>query len=66
MSVYDEPSAADQPRNVADDVSEADLERVLREVPRGTFALCAIAVAILLALWLAIYFGIFLPRGPVS
>ena len=64
MAMYGEPSAADRP--VADVVTEADLERVLKEVPRGALALCIIAVAILLACWLAIYFGVFLARGPVS
>ena len=66
MSTYDEPSAATRPQDVSDPVSEADLERVLTDVPRGALVLCAIAVALLLAGWLAIYFGIFLPRGPVS
>jgi hypothetical protein len=66
MPAYDEPSAAQRPLNVADTVSEADLERVLKEVPRGALALCGIALALLLICWLAIYFGVFLPRGPVS
>jgi Cytochrome c oxidase subunit IIa family len=64
MAIYGESSAAN--RSVADPVTEADLERVLTEVPRGALALCIIAVALLLACWLAIYFGVFLPRGPVS
>ncbi|MET0660670.1 MAG: cytochrome c oxidase subunit 2A [Steroidobacteraceae bacterium] len=66
MATYAEPSAADQPQNVADSVKEDDLQRVLKDVPRGAFALCAIVVALLLVFWLAVYFGIFLPRGPVS
>jgi hypothetical protein len=66
MAVHDEPSAAQRPENVADPVLEAELERILKEVPRGTFALCGIAVALLLICWLLIYFGVFLPRGPVS
>ena len=66
MGTYSEPSAADQPQNVSDSVREEDLERVLKDVPRGAFALCAIVVALLLVFWLAIYFGVFLPRGPVS
>jgi hypothetical protein len=61
-----EPSAADRPQNVADSVREDDLQRVLSDVPRGAFALCALAVALVLIFWLAIYFGVFLPRGPVS
>jgi hypothetical protein len=55
MPAYDEPP-----------VTEADLDRVLKEVPRGAFALCFVAVALLLLCLLAIYFGIFLPRGPVN
>ena len=66
MAVHDEPSAAQRAGDVSDPVKEADLERVLEDVPRGAFALCGIAVAILLACWLAIYFGVFLPRGPVG
>lgn len=66
MGAHYEPSAAERPQDVADPVREADLERVLRETPRGSLALCAIAVALLIICWLAIYFGVFLPRGPVS
>ena len=66
MGTYVEPSAADRPQNVADLVTEDDLQRVLNDVPRGAFALCALAVALVLIFWLAIYFGVFLPRGPVS
>ncbi|MET0657207.1 MAG: cytochrome c oxidase subunit 2A [Steroidobacteraceae bacterium] len=66
MGTYVEPSAADQPQDVADSVREDDLQRVLNDVPRGAFALCGLAVALVLIFWLAIYFGVFLPRGPVS
>ncbi|MFO7305708.1 MAG: cytochrome c oxidase subunit 2A [Gammaproteobacteria bacterium] len=66
MAEYEEPSAADRPVNVADPVLEADLERVLKDVPRGALALCGIAVLLMLLAWLAVYFGVFLPRGPIS
>lgn len=66
MAAHDEPSAAQRAANVADSILESDLERVLKEVPRGTFALCGIAIALLVICWLSIYFGVFLPRGPVS
>lgn len=66
MTQYDEPSAAHRPEDVADEVREDDLMRVMREVPRGAAWLCAIAVTLMLVFWLAIYFGVFLPRGPVS
>ena len=45
---------------------EAQLERVLAEVPRGAMALSGISLALLLLAWLAIYAFVFLPRGPVS
>jgi hypothetical protein len=48
------------------DVSEADLERVLRLVPKGALVLTSLAVGILLLAWLAVYFFVFLPRGPIS
>ena len=66
MGTYVEPSAADQPQDVADSVGEDDLQRALKDVPRGAFALCAIAVALLMIFWLVVYFRVFLPRGPVS
>lgn len=66
MAEYEEPSAADRPVNVADPVLEADLERVLKDVPRGALVLCGIAVLLMLLAWLAVYFGVFLPRGPIS
>lgn len=62
----DEPSAAANPTQVEDEVYEADLERVLRTVPRGALALCGLAVGLMLIAWLAVYFGVFIPRGPIS
>jgi hypothetical protein len=38
----------------------------LRLVPTGALALSCIAVGLLLAAWIAIYFLIYLPRGTVS
>jgi len=66
VAAYDDPSAAARPEAISDPVLEADLERVLTEVPRGALALCGIAVALLLVSWLVVYFGVFLPRGPIG
>lgn len=49
-----------------DEVSEADLERTLRVVPRGAFVLTSLAVGIVLLAWLGVYFFVFLPRGPIN
>jgi hypothetical protein len=35
-------------------------------VPRGAFALAGLALAILIACWLIVYFLVFLPRGAVG
>jgi hypothetical protein len=66
MPIDDETSAASRAEDVGDPVREADLERVLKDVPRGALAISALAVVLLLAGWLAIYFGVYLARGPVS
>jgi hypothetical protein len=57
---------ATDPRNVSPEVSEADLERAMREVPRGAFALAALTVGLLILCWFLMYALVFLPRGTVS
>jgi hypothetical protein len=58
---------------MADDAQSLPLEdggplpdHVMREVPRGAFALALLTGGLLIAAWLAIYLMIFLPRGPVA
>ena len=46
--------------------SSEEFERVATEAPTGALALCAIAVAIVVTIWLAFYFFAFLPRGPLQ
>jgi len=53
------------PAKPRDEPDEADLERVLKFVPRGAAALAGVAVALIIVGWLLIYFLVFLPRGPV-
>ena len=48
----DEPDLSDDPR--------------LHLAPRGAFALAGLAVGLLVAAWLAVYFFLFLTRGPVG
>jgi len=64
MTSQREPASAERTEDTA--VSEEDLERVLKEVPKGTLALAGLAVALSLVLWLLIYFGLFIPRGPIN
>ena len=62
----DQPSAADAPSEVADDVDEAALAQVMRVVPLGAAVLAGTTVALLVIGYLAIYLLIFLPRGAVG
>jgi hypothetical protein len=52
--------------DAADDIDEAALERVMRQVPRGAWALSGLTVGLLLLAWILIYAFVFLPRGMVS
>ena len=40
-----------------------DFDRLAERGPWGALALCAIAVGVVLAIWFAFYFLVFLPRG---
>jgi hypothetical protein len=62
----DQPSAADSPFEVADEVDEAALSQVMRVVPLGAGFLAGSAVALLVLGYLAIYVLVFLPRGTVG
>jgi hypothetical protein len=62
----DQPSAADAPSEVADNVDEAALAQVMRVVPLGAAVLAGTTVALLVIGYLAIYLLIFLPRGVVG
>jgi hypothetical protein len=58
--------AARERDDAADDIDEPALERVMREVPRGAWALSGLTVGLLLLAWILIYAYVFLPRGMVS
>ena len=62
----DQPSAADSPLEVADDVDEQALAAVMRTVPLGAGVLAGSAVALLVLGYLLIYVLVFLPRGIVG
>src|SRR5262245_23503857 len=61
-----QPSAADSPLDVADEVDEAALAAVMRHVPLGAGVLAGAAVALLVLGYLLIYALVFLPRGSVG
>ena len=58
------------PRSRHDYSSDGDeleaLESAMDSTPRGAALVSAIAVGLLLLAWLAIYIGVFLPRGTVG
>jgi hypothetical protein len=66
MIATDQPSAADVPSEVADEVDEARLAEVMRVVPLGAGVLAGTAVALLVIGYLAIYLLVFLARGVVG
>lgn len=49
-----------------DEPTDAELESVLADTPRGAMALAGLTVLLLLLAWFAIYFLVFLPRGQVG
>ena len=59
-------SAAASPEHVAAPISSDAAAEALRHGPRGALAVAAISVSLILAGWLAFYFLLFLPRGPVG
>jgi hypothetical protein len=66
MIAADQPSAADVPSEVSDEVDEARLAEVMRVVPLGAGVLAGTAVALLVIGYLAIYLLVFLARGVVG
>ncbi len=59
-------SAASSVEHVHAPISTADAVEALRDGPRGAWLLCALAVTGLFVAWLAFYFLLFLPRGPIG
>jgi hypothetical protein len=44
-------------------IRDERVEQIVAAGPRGAIALAGIATAVVMALWLAFYFFVFLPRG---
>jgi hypothetical protein len=44
---------------------EERIEQIVREGPRGALVLAGIATAVVVAIWFAFYFLVFLPRGVI-
>jgi hypothetical protein len=48
------------------ETEDAKIDRIVRSGPRGAIVVAGIATAIVIALWFAFYFMVFLPRGSVQ
>jgi hypothetical protein len=53
-------------RSSDDNITEADLDAVMEQVPKGALALAGIAVLLLLIGYSYVYFFVFIPRGMVG
>jgi hypothetical protein len=59
-------SAAARREHVAAPIGSAEAAQALRNGPIGALVVAGIAVALLFIGWMAFYFLLFLPRGPVG
>ena len=59
-------SAAFSRENVAFHGSEDEVLAIAAKGPRGAVLVAGLSVAALLAIWIAFYFFIFMPRGDVG
>jgi hypothetical protein len=48
------------------ETEDTRIDEIVRSGPRGAVAVAGIATAIVIALWFAFYFLVFLPRGSVQ
>ena len=46
------------------ETEDARIDEIVQSGPKGAVAVAGIATAIVIALWFAFYFIVFLPRGP--
>jgi hypothetical protein len=48
------------------EAEDARIDEIVRSGPKGAVVVAGIATAIVIALWFAFYFMVFLPRGSVQ
>jgi hypothetical protein len=48
------------------ETEQARIDEIVRSGPQGAIVVAGIATAIVIALWFAFYFMVFLPRGSVQ
>lgn len=50
----------------ASDAENAKVHRIVQSGPRGALAVAGLSVALLVVMWFAFYFLVFVPRAPLS
>jgi hypothetical protein len=48
------------------DAEDVEVHRIVQSGPRGAIAVAGFAVALVVLMWLAFYFLVFVPRAPLS
>jgi hypothetical protein len=66
MTVEPYQSAAAGPEHVAGSVNAESAAAALKNGPKGALLISSIAVGLLFIGWMAFYFLLFLPRGPIG
>jgi hypothetical protein len=64
MIVSQAPASSDTPSSP--EAENVRIDEIVRSGPRGAIVVAGIATAIVIALWFAFYFMVFLPRGSVQ
>ena len=59
-------TAAHLPEHVAAPIGSDEAAEALRNGPVGALLIASVAVALLLIGWMAFYFLLFMPRGPIG
>jgi hypothetical protein len=62
----DVPHHSDQSDHVAAPIGSDDAAEALKNGPIGALVISAIAVGLLFIGWMAFYFLLFMPRGPIG
>lgn len=55
-----------EPPPTAPAPTQSEIDRIVRSGPTGAIALAGTATAIVMAIYFAFYFLVFLPRGPLQ
>jgi hypothetical protein len=66
MTIEPHDSAAAHPEHAAAPIAAETAAAMLKNGPKGALLISAVAVGLLFIGWIAFYFLLFLPRGPIG